>query len=1129
VLLRWERFSTSEAAPAHGEIASVFDWIRLEIEEAPRGQIRLSGLRDGQPLRLDLPAGSSLLAVRPLLAQELLSTYLHGLALLQSAHPDEGAQVLSELAGKVAGEGRHELACWLLRRIGVEWTGRRDWEKAAAAYRAALREADNTAASVAVLDPLGEALYQRRDTSGATEIFEQTLALRRTAWGDGLGTAKSLYSLGATAFQQRAWGRAEELFRSAASIQERLAPDSWPLASTLTGLGAVALSRGEGANAKQLWERALPIKEKLKPDSLELASSLGNLGELAARSGDLDTAERLDRRALDIRQRRDPEGLDLAVSLNNLGSVLQNLGRLGEAEELLQQALDIRMKRVPMGLEVAASLINLGTLAGNRGDFDRAEDLYRQAFLIAEKAAPQSDEVAAVLSDLGNLFSKRGDPELSEDYLRRALAIWEDLEGKESLRVAVALNNLGNAARLRNDLPRAAEYFQRSLEIKQKMAQPDSLTVALTLSNLGMVAFKRGDVAAAEGYLQHCLDIRRHRAPGSLEVADALSSVAVIKWKRGEMDAALDLSRQALVILEKLAPASGAEAWALEIVGATLHKKGESAEAERYLSRAVEALESQSGRLGGSHQDQETFRIGYDSYYRELMDILMERGRPEEAFHVLERYRARAFLQLIAERDLNFSGIPAELEDRRRQIAAAYDRIQQATGKLDPLQQKAEIETRLAEMRDLRRQREDVGVAIRKASPRLARLRYPIPLDLHATRQALDAGTLLLSYSVGEESTLAFAVSSQGPLEARRLQVGGAELEHRIEFFRHLIGTSSSAFAGRNGSADEEIRTGQELFALLMGPFLTRIAKAKRLLILPDGPLHMLPWGALVLDRQWRLFRSGRSWQYLIERAPLQVALSATVYAELRQMRKRVRPEWTLTAFGDPLYPQQPGQAGTAPLGDPHLRAAVSRGVRLPPLPGSRAEVTGIAALFPQGTRTYLGSEATEENAKGVPRQIRYLHFAAHGILNPRSPLDSALALTIPPRFEEGKDNGLLQAWEIFERLRVDADLVVLSACRSGLGGEMGGEGLIGLTRAFQYAGARSVVASLWAVSDPETADLMVRFYRRLRRGCPVDEALRAAQLHLIRSRPSRQGKTDGVDPSSPFVWAAFQLFGDGR
>ncbi|HEX4865563.1 MAG TPA: CHAT domain-containing protein, partial [Acidimicrobiales bacterium] len=130
---------------------------------------------------------------------------------------------------------------------------------------------------------------------------------------------------------------------------------------------------------------------------------------------------------------------------------------------------------------------------------------------------------------------------------------------------------------------------------------------------------------------------------------------------------------------------------------------------------------------------------------------------------------------------------------------------------------------------------------------------------------------------------------------------------------------------------------------------------------------------------------------------------------------------------------------------------------------------------------------------------------------------------------EDGKDNGLLQAWEIFERLRVDADLVVLSACRSGLGSEMGGEGLIGLTRAFQYAGARSVVASLWEVSDPATADLMVRFYRRLRRGHPVDEALRAAQLDLIRSHPSRHGETGGVDPASPFVWAAFQLFGDGR
>ena len=150
---------------------------------------------------------------------------------------------------------------------------------------------------------------------------------------------------------------------------------------------------------------------------------------------------------------------------------------------------------------------------------------------------------------------------------------------------------------------------------------------------------------------------------------------------------------------------------------------------------------------------------------------------------------------------------------------------------------------------------------------------------------------------------------------------------------------------------------------------------------------------------------------------------------------------------------------------------------------------------------------------------VPIIHFATHAVINERFPLDSALVFTIPEHPKEGQDNGLLQAWEIFERMRIDADLVTLSACESGLGKEMGGEGLIGLVRAFQYAGARSVLASLWKVEDKATGELMKRFYTYLKGGKTKDEALRAAQIDLIHS----------AEYSHPRDWAAFQLNGDWK
>jgi CHAT domain-containing protein len=230
-----------------------------------------------------------------------------------------------------------------------------------------------------------------------------------------------------------------------------------------------------------------------------------------------------------------------------------------------------------------------------------------------------------------------------------------------------------------------------------------------------------------------------------------------------------------------------------------------------------------------------------------------------------------------------------------------------------------------------------------------------------------------------------------------------------------------------------------------------------------------------------------------------------------------MRPAGRLVAFGDPRYPG--AESGAQDPADPVLRDGVRLGWKLRPLPASRGEAQAIARLYP-GAETFLGAAATEERAKSLPRDARYVHFACHGFVNDLFPLNSALALTIPETPTEGKDNGLLQAWEVFEGVRLDADLVTLSACGSGLGKEQAGEGLLGLTRAFQYAGARSVVASLWSVADDSTAQLMKRFYRELSRGRPKDEALRAAQMELINRSPRM---------SDPARWAAFQLFGDWR
>ena len=275
-----------------------------------------------------------------------------------------------------------------------------------------------------------------------------------------------------------------------------------------------------------------------------------------------------------------------------------------------------------------------------------------------------------------------------------------------------------------------------------------------------------------------------------------------------------------------------------------------------------------------------------------------------------------------------------------------------------------------------------------------------------------------------------------------------------------------------------------------------------RLSVLADGPLHLLGFAALADPL------AGDRPRYLIERLPVYQAPSATVAVELASRPIAERAGHTVVALGDPAYDRPTeltaGRIGNAPLAR---------------LPETRREIEALGEVFATEARLYLGKAAREEVVKGLGRDVAILHMAGHAVLDERFPLDSYLAFSPPGHGEEEVEDGRLRAWEVFEQLRLDADLVTLSACETALGPEMAGEGLVGLTRAFQFAGARTVLATLWKVSDRSTSRLMADFYGALRDGLPKAAALRRAQLTLLSQKAT----------AHPFHWAGFQLYGDPR
>ena len=988
-------------------------------------------------------------------------------------------------------------------RTAFDWS----WVKAEQAPRGTLRlqgERDGAAISFAV--PQGDWDARVRPRMAEDLLAQYAEGKQRIEAGDVEGGAAvwdGLPDLRPWILLQaaEAWAGAGQPEKARAALQAVLdsTGDAQVRVSALEALGLSYQSASDMVRAEASFRSALEAAKAAWGESLQAAAMTARLGTALRRQNRFDEAARLHAAALEVRQRLVPDSLAVADSLNQLAGLAWAQGDLDAFSGQARRALEIQERWAPDSLATADVLNYLAISAIERGGFEEGKAAFQRALAIQEKRAPGSLNVAMTLANLGSAARETGDVESAEELHKRSLAIREKL-APDSSGTAVNLSNLGIIARERGDLGEAAELFRRALAIWAKAA-PQGLGVAANQNALGTIARLQGDLDEAWSLHSRALEARERIAPDSLDTAESLHDLGKVAAERGNLELALDLHQRAAAIFGRLAPGRIHEFLTLHDLGRLHRRMGHPDQAAQSLGKAVEALESQVGRLGSSQDLRASFRASYEEIYRDAIEVELERGHTAAAFHLLERSRARSFLALLAERDLGFAGeLPAALEQSRRDNADRYDRTLRELARWNPAAGEEAGEALRRELDRLRQERDDIAAAIRKASPRLASLREPQPLDLDAARQVLDPGTLALSYSVGKDRTALFAVTRNGGLQVKVLPVGEEELRREVESFLEQVRSQEKPVS--------------DLYRELIAPVEDLVERGERVLILPDGPLHRLPFGALVRD-------TPGSGPFLAEWKPLHTALSLTVYGTLRASEAASRTAG-LVAFGDPRFPK-----------DMQAKSALDPGLRSfdwSSLPYSRSEVERIAGVYP-GASVYLGENATEERAKSV-RGARILHFATHGYTDDRTPLDSALVLTIPEELRPGQDNGLLQVWEIFESVRTDADLVVLSACESALGREQSGEGLIGLTRAFQYAGARSVVASLWSVADQVTAELMTRFHRHLAVGLPKDQALRAAQLELIRE-PVRittaSGQTIETDASAPFFWAAFELFGDWR
>ncbi len=792
-----------------------------------------------------------------------------------------------------------------------------------------------------------------------------------------------------------------------------------------------------------------------------------------------------------------------------------NVHEYRRALTALEKAAEIGGGTQPYSHTIRLTL--MGKYSRLSGNLSKAEIYLHKAVAAAEELNGKSPHLVFSLTNLGTLAQAVNDLETAETHLMRAYKMGKQ-EYKESLLFAETLNQVGRLNFFQGNYRRSKDYFTRELELRLKLA-PEGTGHFGALNGLGAVAWKSQDQKAAIKYIERAIKLLQEKEPENLLLAKLLGNLAYIQLKNHRPHKASEYFLKAVEILQDRAPDNLMLANMLFGVGRAWRELEKPEKSLLYFDQGRELIEDRLARFVAAEDVRANYSGKYRKLYAEQIDLLIEMDRPEEAFDILENYHARVFLDMLGERDLmHHTDIPADLQKQLDEVQRSTERLQE---ELDHLADDDRNRKRyLDNLRHLRTERADLYDQVKQSIDRPVACETPEPLTHDQIRRNLKPGSLMLSYLVQDEHVLLFTLSNKEAPRAVRLKLGnqpGEKLRQMVMDFRRFLMKPDNRTA-------EVMMTGKsrDLYKALIEPVAAQIAQYDRILIVPDGPLRILPFSAL---------QNGR--QYLIEQKPIAVLNSGSVYDYLdnRNLRDKEdgeepKPEVDKSwyAFGDPTYETkpitEPEEEASAPViltsDSPTMYRSSSK--NFGSLVHSLEEVEYIGRHNSQA-RVLTGSQASESRAEELlDENTAVIHFSCHGFYDEEYPLNSALALS-----DSEEEKGYLHAWEIMDNYSLDAELVVLASCESGLGKDFGADGLLGLTRAFQYAGAKAVVASLWRVSDLSTAYLMKQFYGFMDKGQNKAQALRSAKMDMISKRD------DSIYSkfSHPFYWAGFQLHGN--
>ncbi|MFN7928448.1 MAG: CHAT domain-containing protein [Blastocatellia bacterium] len=906
-------------------------------------------------------------------------------------------------------------------------------------------------------------------------------------------------------------------------------------AFTLSTIGHLYKNLGEYQQARAYYQRALPLHQAAGKRGGE-ALTLYQMGAVAGDLGEPQKAISLYQQALALHQELGDRSME-AATLGNLGVIYSGLGEQEQALELFQRALTLkRAVRDPYG--EATLLNNIGLVQNYRGEQQAALDSYHRALPLYRALNERGGE-STTLNNIASLYSDLGEPQKALELLEQVRQIKHTTGNR--IEEATALNNLAVAHANLKEQQKALSYYQQALALSRGVPSME----ATALINIGKTYSDLGDYRKALEYYEQSLRLRR-------EIGDRRGEAILLtnqgRAYRGlrEWPKALACYEQALSLRQAVRDRAG-EAITRYQLAAAHRELNQLTEAREQSAAALAIVESLRGKVG-SQSLRTSYLASVQQYYELDIDLLMRlhqqqpnAGFAAAALQTSERARARSLLELLSESHANIrQGVAPELLARERMLQDSFDTKAIAERRLLNGKHTAEEAAIAAqELNTVAIELEQAQANIRTTSPRYAALTQPVPLSLSEIQTAvLDQETLLLEYTLGEEQSYLWAVtatSMQSFVLPKRADIEAAA-RRVYETFTARNQTPAHETPAqqrrRLDRADADYpQAAAALSQMLLAPVAAQLG-TKRLLIVGDGVLQYVPFAALpeaVAGNEATATRQPVTAQLqqtaanrlpatdhlppLIVKHEIITLPSVSVLAVLRRERaQRQAASKTLAVLADPVFQRNDPRLPTMAT-----RAGESEFVRLR---FTRAEAEQIASLAPAAqTLKALDFAANLDTATSAAlSDYRIVHFATHAVINQQHPELSGIVLSQVD--EQGRPrNGFLRLHDIYN-LRLSADLVVLSACETALGKAVKGEGMIGLTRGFMYAGAPRVTASLWRTEDRAAAELMKRFYQHLLgEGMTAAAALRAAQMSLWQDKRW----------AAPYYWAAFTLQGEWK